>query len=323
MRLIESYVVEVCRFVPKEQREEIAQDLRDAITQEAQEVADARGAVPIEADIEQVLAGFGHPLKVAGSYQPKKYLIGPELYPALWQTLRVVLTCALGIQVAAIIVFARLEEWQMGPWQLFSMTFEIILWIVVVVFAAFAVIEYSGEKLGWYENWQPASLSRNSMSTVDRSDLVTNLVGEGFFLLWWNDVVVVQNFLPADALVFSLSPVWEGYFWPLNFVFGGLFLLHVVTLTLGIWRRGGLLSELVLDGALIGLALAILASGNLLEYGGNLAEKILTPSHIPTIMQVVIGVVIAATLWDMWTAVKNLQGQGYGSDDMALVQEQG
>jgi sulfite exporter TauE/SafE len=79
----------------------------------------------------------------------------------------------------------------------------------------------------------------------------------------------------------------------------------------------------VLDGALIGLALAILTSGNLLEYGGNLAEKFLTPAHIPTIMQVVIGVVIAMTLWDMWTAMKNLQGQGYGIDDVALAEEPG
>ncbi|NKB97210.1 MAG: hypothetical protein GKR90_01735 [Pseudomonadales bacterium] len=192
MQLVESYVIEVCRFVPSEQRDEIARDLREAIAEEVYELADARNEEPTDADAKQVLSGFGHPLKVAGRYQPQRYLIGPEIFPAMLQTLRIVIGFALGIQVVAIVVFGSLQEWTIGPWDLFWMTFELVLWILFVIVGAFIAVEYSGEKLGWYENWSPQSLSPNSMGVISRSDIVTNIVTGGFFLLWWNDVVVLH-----------------------------------------------------------------------------------------------------------------------------------
>lgn len=315
MQLVESYVIEVCRFVPSEQRDEIARDLREAIAEEVYELADARNEEPTDEDAKQVLSGFGHPLKVAGRYQPQRYLIGPEIFPAMLQTLRIVIGFALGIQVVAVVVFGSLQEWTIGPWDLFWMTFELVLWILFVIVAAFVAVEYSGEKLGWYENWSPQSLSPNSMGVISRSDMVTNIVTGGFFLLWWNDVVALQNFLPEGVLTFELMPIWFEYFWHLNVVFGATFLVHVYTLILGVWRKWCLLAEVAGNAALIGLALVLLTSGDLVAVDGELGAKLVS---VQTVVKVGLMVVIGVTLWDVWIALKNLRGQVYGASSVEM-----
>lgn len=315
MQLVESYVIEVCRFVPKEQRDDIARDLREAIAEEVYELAESRGEEPNDDDVRRVLRGFGHPLKVAGRYQPQKYLIGPEIYPAMMQTMRVVLTFAVVIQVIAILLLGYSQDWQIGPWTLFWMTFELVVWIVVAIVAVFIAIEYSGEKFGWYEDWSPDRLSLDASGTVSRSDAVTNIVSEGFFLLWWNSVVVLQNFLPDDVFDLTLAPIWDVYFWPLNILFAGLFVLHVYTLMTGIWRRWSLLTEVFFNTALVGLGLVLIMGGELVSVGGQLATD---HSLVQTNVRIAILIIMGLTIWDIWIALKNLRGQVYSSNTVEL-----
>ena len=311
MRLVESYLIEVCRFVPSELRDEIARDLREAIAEEIYVLADAHNEDPTDTDVKQVLNRFGHPLKVAAQYQPHRYLIGPEVFPAMLQTLRVVVGLALGVQVLAVIVMGSLEGWSVGPWGLFWMTFEFVLWVIFVVVGVFIAIEYSGEKLGWYETWRVQSLTPHSMSTISLSDIVTNIVTEGFFLLWWNDVVVLQNTFPGGVLTVDLMPIWSEYFWFFNVVFGILFVLHIYTLILGVWRKWCLLCEILAHATLIGLALVLMASGDLVAIGGDLVPNI-GLIEVQTTAKGILLVLLGLTLWDVWVACKNLRGQHSG-----------
>ena len=311
--LIESYIVEVCRFVPKEQRKEIAQDLRDGIAEEVYERADERGEEPNEDDARIVLERFGHPLKVAGSYQPQKYLIGPDMYPVMMQTMRVVLAVVAVILVVAFYVLGQAQGWQIGPIDLFWMTLEVLVWTVFAIFLVFAGLEMSGEKLNWYDSWSAKSLSPNSMSTINRSDVVTNIVSEGFFLLWWNDVVVLQNFLPEGTLTLTLAPIWQDYFWPLNIVFLALFSLHIYTLVTGVWHRWTLLTEVFLSAAFLGLGVVLLTGGPLLLAEGLIAEDQLVNSEpADNVVRGALLVVLGFTVWDLWAAFKNLRGRVYG-----------
>jgi hypothetical protein len=308
MQLVESYVNEVCRFVPSELRDEIARDLREAIAEEIYVLADARNEDATDTDVKLVLNRFGHPLKVAARYQPQRYLIGPEIFPAMLQTLRVVIGFALGVQVLAVIVMGSLEGWSVGPWGLFWMTFEFVLGVIVVVVGVFIAIEYSGEKLGWYETWRVQSLTPHSMSTISLSDIVTNIVTGGFFLLWWNDVVVLQNTIFDGALSFDLMPIWSDYFWFFNVVFGWLFVLHIYTLILGVWRRWCLLGKILGNAALIGLALVLITSGDLVAIGGDLVPNI-GLIEVQTTAKGILLVLLGLTLWDVWVACKNLRGK--------------
>ena len=91
MQLVDSYLNEVGRFLPAAQREDIINELREAITEQIEDLAQAGTGSPASSDAETVLRGFGHPLKVASAYQPQRHLIGPDYYPAFVQTLKTLL----------------------------------------------------------------------------------------------------------------------------------------------------------------------------------------------------------------------------------------
>ncbi len=67
MRLIESYLSEVGRHLPKKQRSDILNELRVSLEEQ---VLDAAGETPPDLDDEKkVINGLGHPLQVASGFQ--------------------------------------------------------------------------------------------------------------------------------------------------------------------------------------------------------------------------------------------------------------
>jgi hypothetical protein len=307
MELVESYLNEVGQFLPGEQRAAILLELGDDLVGEVEGRAESEGRAPNEADEVYVLAQFGHPLKVAGRYQPPKYLIGPDLYPAFIQTLKTVFVVALVAQVVIGLGVSQTNDWQIGPLSLLGMFVEILVWIVAIVVAVFIALEYSGEKLNLYENWKPQSISAGSLGVIRRGDVITNLFSEGFFLLWWNDVVVLQNWLPDQPGEFfvHLSDAWTPYFWHLNVLFGALFLLHFYVLVRGVWRRELLVAEIAGNAALLGLIVVLVTATALVEIGGIEAEL---DYWIQQTVKVSLLVVAGITLWDMWLSFKVFRG---------------
>ena len=186
--MIDSFVHEVSRYLPQEERQEIAGDLRASIYEEVEALAEAEAGGPTVEDAAGVLRGFGHPLKVAGQYVPQRYLIGPELYPAFFTTLRVHLSFGIVVQVLAGMGLAISQGWQVSVWQLFWISVELLLWIAGAVTAVFVMLQYGGDHLRWYEKWDPLKYP-DTVGVIDRSDVITNLLSEGFFLLWWNGAI--------------------------------------------------------------------------------------------------------------------------------------
>lgn len=310
MELIESYLNEVGQFLPDEQRAAILLELGDDLVGEVEGRAEAEGREPNEADEAYVLTQFGHPLKVASRYQPPKYLIGPDLYPAFRQTLKTVFVVAMVAQVVIGLVVAQTNDWQIGPFALLGMFVEILVWIVAIVVGVFIALEYSGEKLNLYENWQPRSISSGTLGVIRRGDVITNLFSEGFFLLWWNDVVVLQNWLPGQAgqvgeFYVRLSDVWAPYFWHLNILFGALFLLHFYVLVRGVWRRGLLIAEIAGNTALLGLIVTLVTASVLIDVGG---VEVWLDERIQQTAKISMLVVAGITLWDMWLSFKVFRG---------------
>ncbi|MCR9262135.1 MAG: hypothetical protein NXH95_20660 [Pseudomonadaceae bacterium] len=308
MQLVESYLYEVGRFLPKEERDELLADLRDDILGEVEGLAEAAGRPPELTDEQVVIARFGHPLKAAGRYQTPRALIGTELYPAFTHTLKVVFSVAFFGLVLVWLIGAEAADWRLGPFQLLGLAIEVLLWVFASVVLVFVAIEYSGERLRWYENWQPSELSSTSLGVINRQDVITNLISEGFFLLWWNNVVVLMQFLPegASAQVIALAPIWETFFWPLNILFGALFLLHFYVLVRGVWLRPVLIAEVVGNTALLAIAAVLLTSGDLLVLNDGFPNGF--TSNAQLVVKVALLVVCAATIWDIWLAFKTFRG---------------
>jgi hypothetical protein len=83
--LVERYVHQVGRYLPKKERADIEAELRSLIQDQ---LDDRFQASPTEADIASVLAEFGDPRQMAASYNREQYLVGPDLYPYMMMILR-------------------------------------------------------------------------------------------------------------------------------------------------------------------------------------------------------------------------------------------
>jgi hypothetical protein len=76
--VIESYVRDVARFLPRDKRNDVALELRELLHDELSAKAEARGMAPDRALAMELLAGFGRPAEVAARYHPRNPLIDPE-----------------------------------------------------------------------------------------------------------------------------------------------------------------------------------------------------------------------------------------------------
>ncbi len=91
MNLVELYVDEVGQRLPDKLREDIQKEIRSLIEDALEDESRAQGRAPDEEMAAVVLERLGPPQKVAASYLPPRYLIGPQLYPYFINTARIVL----------------------------------------------------------------------------------------------------------------------------------------------------------------------------------------------------------------------------------------
>src|SRR5690606_241861 len=76
--VIESYVRDVARFLPRDKRSDVALELRELLHDELAGKAAAAGRAPDRALAMELLGDFGRPAQVAARYQPRNPLIDPE-----------------------------------------------------------------------------------------------------------------------------------------------------------------------------------------------------------------------------------------------------
>src|SRR5574341_3144 len=100
MELIERYLYEVGRYLPRKKRDDVLAELRSAIM----DSLDARTeGQPSEDTIISVLKEFGPPRGVAASYAPAhQYVIGPALYPTFITVLKVGVVALTIVQAVAL-----------------------------------------------------------------------------------------------------------------------------------------------------------------------------------------------------------------------------
>jgi len=305
MRLVESYLNEVGRYLPGSDDNDILRELRASLEEQ---VYDAAGdATPGPQHEKTVLNRLGHPMKVASGYRGQRYLIGPELFPIFIQTLKTVLVVVAVIQLALMLTGYVASGWTTSVKGLASGLFGTLLWATVVVLVVFAVTEYSGERLNWYDGWTADSLRPTRGASVKGSNLVTNLVSEGVFLLWWNDVLPFHDWIPGAIKTFdvALGSVWEPLFWPLNLLFGAWFVLHAWVLIRGLWQPATLYTELALGALGIAAGGWLLLHGPLLSVSGDVGADGELIAH--RVMLTIIGGALVITAWDMLVAWRRLR----------------
>ncbi len=99
MNLIDKYISQVGKYLPRKNRADIEAEIRSTLEDTLDERKQTEGGVlseskdqADEATILQLLKEYGSPREVAATYKTHQYLIGPRLFPIFEMVLRIVLT---------------------------------------------------------------------------------------------------------------------------------------------------------------------------------------------------------------------------------------
>ena len=202
--LIDRYVHEVGRRLPRGQRTDVQDELRSLLQEALESRASERGAPRSQSTAAEVLRGFGAPDEVAGRYAPRpRHLIGPRLYTSFLTVLKIVLPSMVGI---ALFVTLMESGWTDRPTN-GAIGAALLRWLglsfqmatsalaqIVVIFAVVERLDHGGATPR--KAWDPYSLPPvNDPARVSMTSVVLKMYAIIFF-----------------AAVFNFYPAWVGIF---------------------------------------------------------------------------------------------------------------
>ena len=201
MNLIDRYVHEVGRHLPRKSRSDIQAELRSSLIDALE---DRAGLEPAEDEVVELLKEFGPPKAVAASYNPERqFLIGPALFPLFRLVAGIVLAAVLGAQLLAWGVAYFIAQDLIAPLEALAALLNSIpsaLGMVVIVFAILQWFEVRPETEG--EPWDPDNLPEvNEAETVKRGERV-------FGITMGIVILVVLVFFP-ESIGFMTTPGGE------------------------------------------------------------------------------------------------------------------
>jgi hypothetical protein len=216
MDMIELYTREVGRRLPEKMRADIEREIRSLIEDNLEDESRAAGRPADEEMVAAVLKRMGPPEKMAASYLPPRYLIGPELFPHYLNSLRIVL--AVVAVLAALALGAGVGAGAATPFEaigrIVSGLLDAMFRAAAIVTLVFAIIQLASPGLGLRvkeAEWDPRKLQAEpDPERVSIPGAVAEIVTSTVALV-----------------VFNFYPHWIG----LN------------TLVNGEWTHAGLLTE--------------------------------------------------------------------------------
>jgi hypothetical protein len=201
--LIDNYVSEVGRRLPRKTRGDIEAEIR-SILQDMLDERSQKTGKPVDEEMTlEVLKAYGAPEKVAATYQGERYLIGPRLYPIFMLVLRIVLVVigvlaaiGLGIAISHTLNPQNAIETVLTAIGNFIASIMTALGNIVLIFAiiewalyrAGARVDFKG--LPNEKEWDPRSLLKASPSNlVKMGETIAEIVGAFA-------AIVIFNFYP-------------------------------------------------------------------------------------------------------------------------------
>lgn len=225
--MIEAYVHEVARQLPRKLRHDVAFELRELLTEELQAKADAAGAPPTEAMALALLNAFGRPAEVADRYRPASFVIIPAA-----QTRGFALTALIGVAIQwALTLPAVFQQPEAFPGQVFSRLGAWwtswglgAFWLPGVLVVIALVAQWIGHRWPRPDAWAPAPVVVDR-DRVRRPLLLLGLLAWALAAAFWIVLPGLSPHLPGalprvlafdDAFLHGrapwLLPIWAGHF---------------------------------------------------------------------------------------------------------------
>jgi hypothetical protein len=223
MELLDRYLQAVRFWLPRAQQDDIIAELGEDIRSQIEDKESALGRPLHEDELVTLLHQTGHPIRVAGRYQPQQSLIGPTLFPLYEFVLKIVALGYLGPWVlvwSAMLFFMpayRAEQTGLpllGTWAHF---WSLAITLFGAITIVFAVLERCQAKIGNLYKWDPRKLPRvvERKQRVSRVESIFGLVFSAFFVAWWLSLPRFGHLMfgAGDGSI-SLNPALHAYFLP-------------------------------------------------------------------------------------------------------------
>ncbi|MCC6299637.1 MAG: hypothetical protein IT314_10080 [Anaerolineales bacterium] len=334
MNLIDKYIAEVGKHLPRKGRVDIEAEIRSTLEDMLEEQKQAETAS--EAEIVALLKEYGAPAKVAESYIGPRYLIGPRIYPTFELIVKIVMAVLLGAGLLGYGVSGAITESLAGP---DFLSFLAEFWtglldgmfgafgVLVIVFAILERILPASEFEKEAEEWNPADLAKEpDPDQIKISEpiatIIFTVVGLILFNLFPNAVGLFFGSDGEWAFISILSDAFFTYLPWINLL--GLLEIgfNLYQLRQKMWTTTTRICNLVLEVGTIVLAGAMLNGPSLIDMsmekfaGTSLVEvadvlaKVM--SFAPTIALIVVIVVLSIEVAQtVYRLVKNKPSSPY------------
>ena len=322
INLIDAYVSEIGRRLPRKTRGDIEAEIR-SILQDMLDERSQKAGKPVDEEMTlEVLKSYGAPEKVAATYQGERSLIGPRMYPTFMLIVRIVLavtgTLALiGLGVALSHAMNAQDAVQtvltaIGNFVVSAMT---ALGNVVLIFAIIEWALYQGgtkadfKRIPTEKEWDPRALLKASPSNlVKMGETIVEIVG-------CFAAIAIFNFYPQ---ILGLGIFHEGiwyigignapytpllsqaffHFVPyLTMMWVLTILLNIVLLRIGHWDTTTRLCFIGLKIVNIVIAAAMLAAPSLLAITTTSLTSVMGSAEAASSLVTTLNVIIRIFLW--------------------------
>ena len=292
MELLDRYLNFIRFLLPRGKQQDIIDELSEDLHAQITDKEAELGRSLNESELEALLKQCGHPLLVAGRYQPQQ-LIGQPFYPLYVFGLKMVqwVLFPLLLLVGAVLALFRVHPLA----ALIGSVGDAIagaLYTVGLLTVAFVVLERLQTKLTFLEDWRPRDLPKlpvvPDQTQIPRSESFGGFLGCAAFLAWWTGLLQI----PQTAKLEFLNPIPDSFFWPVLVLFAAGMVLHAVNMFLPWWTRRRSAFQLVLDVYALWLAVA------LLRIWPWFALKMpgAAPAELAQVEQIVNGILFVAVL---------------------------
>ncbi|MCJ7716600.1 MAG: hypothetical protein MUO54_08775 [Anaerolineales bacterium] len=247
MTLIDRYIHEVGRFLPRKNKGDIQAELRSSVVDTME---DRFGPEPSETEVEELLKEFGPPREVAGSYFPQgQYLVGPGLYPLFRMVAWIVIAAVLGAQMIAWGIGVLVAGEPFSALEILASVVNSIPASLGWVLITFMILQYFDAKPALDEEpWEPKALPAiNPDQDLKRVEIIIGLVGGLLILFLVTLFPQWVGFITFPGGKYYPNPVILQYLTLIKISLGTAIALNVYLLWKGRWNMVTRMIKIALD----------------------------------------------------------------------------
>lgn len=286
MNLIDRYVAEVGKNLPLlNGREDIEKELKSTLEDMLEDRAQSSGRARDEKMEIEVLKEYGSPQKVAPTYNPHPYLIGPKMLPFYLFVLKIVLTVVVSVMLILAGIQAVTDTAFMGAdfVKIIGQGLGNALSAAIAAFGnvtlIFIIIErvLPDKEIGGFndeEDWDPASLAKEpDPDSVSRFELITEIVFTFVALAILNIYPQwLGMFFGSDNEIVFIPMFTEKFFQfvpYINILIATEILLDIYLLRNAIWTRITRLGKVIIEAASLTLTVMILRTPDIIAFSAE------------------------------------------------------